>query len=54
VGDALMVDRKFYRAKFYRAKFYRVKQAGRDRMVASVAFREDAGSGSKTERRLQP
>lgn len=33
---------------------YQAKQAGRDRMVASVAFAEDAASGSNTERRLQP
>lgn len=33
---------------------YQAKQAGRDRMVASVAFAEDAASGSNTERRLRP
>lgn len=33
---------------------YQAKQAGRDRMVASVAFPEDEGFGVHRERRLQP
>lgn len=33
---------------------YQAKEAGRDRMVASVAFPEDAGLGTQRERRLRP